>query len=109
MAEATTDQVITLQEREDAIRERIGCLREILELDFSGVEGSPDKYDVRKVKGKDLKPIRQIVLSAMSKMRGIQDETARIDAQNEPSRRPYRGRVRRTTCKWWEFRSSFIC
>ena len=32
MAEATTDQVIALQEREDAIRERIGVLREILEV-----------------------------------------------------------------------------
>jgi|SRR5215204_6406259 len=93
MAEAKTDQVIALQEREDAIRERIGGLREIFELDFSSVEGAPEKYDVRKLKGKDSKAFRQIVLGTMSKMREIQDEAARVDAQNESARMAIRAAV----------------
>ena len=96
MAAAKTDQVIALQEREDAIRERIGGLREIFELDFSGMEGSPEKYDVRKLKGKGLKAFRQIVLGEMSKMREIQDEAARVDAQNESARMAIRAAVEST-------------
>jgi hypothetical protein len=80
---------------EEELRQRIGGLGDLLGLDYSNVETSPDKYKVRKPKNKDIKRLKEILLDALEKMQKIQAEAAAVDAENEPNREWIRSVIER--------------